>query len=182
MTESDEWDLDAVARSLLASQDEPEDLPVPSVEYWADILERRAPLSEQDRAILAISPRSRARQALAQHRYRNAYLTRAANCNNIPVMQAAASSTGRRRSRFAPMKDFSVMVEPSGPNGWLIICDVLEGFPGGSSVELVDSEGTVWLSGTPNDDGRIAARHESVANPLDARGPFLIRIDGIELT
>ena len=182
MIESDEWDLEAVARSLLASQDEPEDLPLPSVAHWADLLERRAPFSEQDRAILAISPRSRARQALAQHRYRHAYLTRAANANNIPVMQAAASSEGRRRSRFAPMKDFSVMVEPSGPTGWLIICDVLEGFPAGSSVELVDHEGTVWLSGIPNEDGRIFARHKGVANPMDARGPFVIRIDGTELT
>lgn len=181
MTEMDEFDVEAVTRALLATQEEPEGVLVPPVAHWTGIFERRAPLSGHEKALLAISPLSRARHALARHSFRTAYLERVANGNNVPVIQAAASSTGRRRVRFAPMKDFSIVVEPSGPNGWLIICDVREGFPSKSRIELVDREGTVWLSGSPNEDGRIVARHAGVANPMDAREPFKIRIDGIEL-
>lgn len=181
MTEPNELDVAALARTLLARQEEPDDLTVPPVAHWRGLLDRRESLSAQDKAYLAVSPVSRARHAVADHEYRLAYVERAANRNNVPTMRAAASSVGRQRIRFAPMKDFTVAVEPSGPKGWLIICDVHEGFPPGSNVELVDREGTVWLSGAPNEDGRIVARHEGVANPLESREPFVIRVDGMEL-
>lgn len=181
MTDTDGFDVKALARTLLAGQEEPDDLPVPPLAHWVGILENRKPLAAEETAILAVSPISRARLALARHNYRAVYLKRAANSNNMPIMQAAASSAGRRLIRFAPMKDFSLAIEPSGPDGWLIVCDVRTAFPTGSHVELIDRDGTVWLSGSPNEDGRIVARHEGVANPLDARAPFAIRVDGIEL-
>lgn len=181
MTETDKIHVDSLTRTLLAGQEEPENLSVPPLGHWVDLLERRSSLSVRDKAYLAISPLSRARHAVAQDRFRMAYLERAANRNNALVMQAAASSTGRQRMRFAPMNDFTVAIEPSGPQSWLILCDVREGFPRGSQVELVDREGRVWLSGVPNEDGRIVARHDGVANPLEGHEPFVIRLDGIEL-
>ena len=182
MTEKKVWDVDALAKILLTEQEEPEDLPIPTVEHWTSILERRIPLSVQDKALLAISPISRSRHAFAQHRFRNNYFRTAANSNNIPILPAAASSVKRERVRFMDMPDFTVMIEPSGPNGWYIICDVSERVPIGSRVELVDHKGTVWLSGFPNEDDRIITRYEGVSNPLDDRGPFVIRVDGFVLT
>lgn len=153
--------------------------------YWDARAMRHAPMSEGDNLALMMSPRNRARfdQAVAQARA--LFIVQAANANQ-PVAVAAASTGQRDVVRFDEEKlaDFEIVLRPSGTTDWLVFCRLKrEGFPLGSTLEIQDVVGRVWLSGVPDDEGQLVGLLRNVEDAREeARAGLTIFVDGVALS
>lgn len=184
MNSTDDFpNLGLLTELVLATQDDLGEEHTRDQTHW-DAVARKRKIPRDDQILLVLSPVNRARLRFAEHKLRQAFFDEVANLDNAPRMLRAAARDARSGTRLEPMDSFEGRIAPSGPNGWTIELRVKhpERFPPGSTLELVDEEGRIWVSDVPDVDGWVAAVWAYDDDPNRYQRRHVILVDGIAVT